>query len=96
MQVEKSGLIVGGYRSLHCTSCNFGDKEDQKEGTRQFDLSSFQKDLQCEYSPFPLEVVFVQGFLAAKPGFVLNLAGGGHNIQIIQGAAPKDGQCDES
>ena len=40
-------------------------------------MSSFQKDLQCEYSPFALEVIFVQGFLAAKPGFVLNLAGGG-------------------
>ena len=39
---------------------------------------------------------FCWRFLAAKPRFVLNVSRRGHNIQIIQGAAPKDGQCDES
>ena len=46
-------------------------------------------DLYCEYSAFALEVIFVEGFLA---WFCFEFSRGGQNIQIIQGAAPKDGQ----
>ena len=41
----------------------------------QTDLISIS-DLRGEYSAFALEVIFVEGFLAAKAGFVLNLAVG--------------------
>ena len=41
-----------------------------------YELSSKAVNLRCEYSTFALEVIFVEGFLATKPGFVLNLAVG--------------------
>ena len=76
--------------------CSFGHWEIRRRRNK-FDLSSFES-----WSTMWILFTICPGghfcwrFLAAKPRFVLNVSRRGHNIQIIQGAAPKDGQCDES